>query len=89
MQAFTGATALDRSQKPPSPLNCDSFALTRFANSDFHRNSAGENAAMENDVGAVKSEGRSDDWIGASGRNVERAVSCKGDSCFEVSFDGN
>lgn len=44
---------------------------------------------MENGVGAAKSEGRSDDWIEASGKSVERAVSCKGDSCFEVNFDGN
>lgn len=44
---------------------------------------------MENDVGAAKSEGRNGDWIEASGRNVERAVNCRGDSYFEVNFDGN
>lgn len=74
---------------PPSPLNYDSFGSPRFANFDFHRNSAEGNGAMENDVGAAKSEGRNDDWIGVSGRSVERVVSCKGDWCFEVNFDGN
>lgn len=74
---------------PLLPLNYDSFGSPHFANFDFHRNSAEGNEATENDVEAAKSEGRNDDWIGASGRSVERAVSCKGDSCFEVNFDEN
>ena len=86
---FIDATAFDQSPTLLSLLNCDSFASLHFASFDFHKNSAGENGATENDVGVAKSEGRNDDWIEANGKSVERAVSCKGDSCFEVNFDGN
>lgn len=84
-----GELAPVQSPKPLPSLNCDSFASSHFASFDFHKSSAGKSGATENGAGAAKSEGRSDDWIGASGKSVERAVGCKGDSCFEVSFDGN
>ena len=77
------------SPRLPWPLNYDNFASMCFANFDYHKNSAEENGVMENDVGVVKSEGRNDDWIEENGKSVERAVSCTGDSYFEVSFDGN
>ena len=74
--------------KLPSPLGYDSFESLHFASFDFHKSSA-EESGMGNDVGAAKSEGKSDDWTAASGKNAERAVGCRGDSCFEVNFDGN
>lgn len=86
---FIDETALDRLLRLPSPLNYDNFASMHFANFDFHRNFAEGNGAMGNDVGAAKSGGRNGDWIEANGRSVGRAVSCKGDWCFEVNFDGN
>lgn len=71
------------------PQGYDNFESLHFANFDSHKSSAGENGETENDAGAVKSEGRNGGWVEANVRSVERAVSCKGDSCFEVNFDGN
>lgn len=86
---FIDEPVIAPSPKPLWQLNCDNFASMHFVNFDFHKSSAGENEVMENDVEVVKSEGRSDDWIVVNERNVERAVSCKGGSSFEVNFDGN
>lgn len=85
---FIDAIALVPAHQLPSLLSYDNFASMHFANSDYHRNSAGE-SGKGNGVGVVRSEGRNDDLIGANVKNAEHAVNCIGDLCFEVNFDEN